>query len=636
MASSAAEVERANQSGAAALAAFEETEKRSARAKRELAQSQKIIAAAVERGALSEADAADRLAAAQERYDRTLTQTTDQKRRSAAAQDEMTRSIVSTQSSIDRLEASLDKGFAAQRRYETAVDRVNAAVERGRITQDRGAELISLAQTKYLGAASATAALGAATAAAATQGRNFGAVAQQAGYQIGDFASQVASGGSAVTAFVQQGSQMLGMFGMFGAVAGAALAIGGVAYQMWAARDAAKGATDEVSALTAEIKRLNEESAKRGAGNPAIRTNVRLEDLMSERARLVSMLPGTAGIAGADEMTAFIEAQAAAEVARIQGQIDAIDKLIREYDRLAIEQEQADVNTANLKRRGEEFEEQKRREAEAIREAARALQEEERVRQRFLSDVTALENALDPAAAATRRWADQQALLLKALDEGVLGLERYNELIAASDAAYRRATEQTVQVTEVQIRATREADSVARDLGLTFQSAFEDAIVRGEKLRGVLGGIAQDIARIIVRQTVTTPLAGLATSALSGLGGLISGLLSGPGDIRGPGGSTSVPFGGPRAMGGPVSGGTAYLVGEQGPELFMPGSSGRIIPNGQTGGVTVNQTIQISAGVAQTVRAEIAALMPAIKRQTVDAVADARMRGGSFAAAMGT
>lgn len=553
------------------------------------------------------------------------------------SQERMTRSLVSSQSSFDRLEASLDKSVAAQRRYEQVVDRVNAAVARDGGLRERGNALIAIAEQRYLAAATSTAALGAATAAAATSGRSFGAVAQQAGYQIGDFASQVASGGSAVTAFVQQGSQMLGMFGMFGAVAGAALAIGGVAYQMWAARDAAKGATDEVSALTAEIKRLNEESAKRGAGNPAIRTNVRLEDLMSERARLVSMLPGTAGIAGADEMTAFIEAQAAAEVARIQGQIDAIDKLIREYDRLAIEQEQADVNTANLKRRGEEFEEQKRREAEAIREAARALQEEERVRQRFLSDVTALENALDPAAAATRRWADQQALLLKALDEGVLGLERYNELIAASDAAYRRATEQTVQVTEVQIRATREADSVARDLGLTFQSAFEDAIVRGEKLRGVLGGIAQDIARIIVRQTVTTPLAGLAMSALSGIGGFFGGLFAGPGDIRGPGGSTSVPFGGPRAMGGPVSGGTAYLVGEQGPELFMPGSSGRIIPNGQTsGGTVVHQTINISVGVAQTVRAELASLMPAIKRQTVEAVADARMRGGSFAAAMGT
>jgi len=43
-------------------------------------------------------------------------------------------------------------------------------------------------------------------------------------------------------------------------------------------------------------------------------------------------------------------------------------------------------------------------------------------------------------------------------------------------------------------------------------------------------------------------------------------------------------FGGARASGGPVSGGSAYLVGEQGPELFVPGSSGSIVPNGSLGG----------------------------------------------------
>ena len=637
MASSAAAVERANQSGAAALAAFEETEKRSARAKRELAQSQKVIAAAVERGAITEADASTKLAAAQERYDRTLTQTTEQKRRSTSAQDEMTRSIVTSASSVDRLQASLDKGFASQLRYEQVVDRVNAAMERGRISHERGAQIISLAQQKYMAAATSTAALGAATAAAATSGRSFGAVAQQAGYQIGDFASQVASGGSAVTAFIQQGSQMLGMFGMFGAVAGAALAIGGIAYQMLAAKDAAKGATDEVSALTAEIKRLNEESAKRGGGQPGIRANVMLEDLMSERRRLVGMLPATGGASAASsEMQGFVEAQAASEVSRVQGQIDAIDKLIREYDRLVTEQERVDESTAVLKRRGEEFEDQKKREAEAIREAARAQEEAEARRQRFLSDVTALENALDPAAAATRRWADQQAMLMQALDANIIGLERYNELIAASDEALRKATEKNVEYLTGIERQTRENDNLARELGFTFQSAFEDAILRGEKLRGVLAGIAQDIARIILRQTVTNPLASFVMGGLSSaLGGLFGG--SSAGDIRGPGGSASIPFGGPRALGGPVAAGSAYLVGEEGPELFMPGASGRIVPNGQTsGGTVVHQTINISVGVAQTVRAEIAALMPAIKRQTVDAVADARMRGGSFAAAMGT
>jgi hypothetical protein len=636
MAASAAEVERANLTGAQALQAFEEAERRSAKAKGELARSQKLIAEAVQRGAITEEDAATKNAAAQTRYEQALLRTSEQTRRTSSSQEEMTRTIVSSASSMDRLQGSLDKGFASQLRYEQIVDRVNSAMERGRISQERGAQIISLAQQRYMSAATATAAMGAATAAAATSSRQFGFVAQQSGYQLGDFAVQVASGQSAMVAFVQQGSQFLGIFGAFGAIAGAALAIGGGIYMMFdKMAENAKAATDEVSSLTEEIKRMNEESAKRGAGQTGIRANVRLESLMAERNRLTGMMPTGGGAMASGEFQGVVEAQAAASVAGIQSQIDAIDKLIREYDRLVIEQERADESTANLKRRGEEFEAQKKREAEAVRDAARAQEEAERARQRFLSDVMSLENTLDPLTAATRRWADQQALLAQALDAAIISQERYNELVAMSDEAFRKATEkQTEYLTGIE-KQSRQNENLARDLGLSFQSAFEDAILRGEKLRGVLAGIAQDIARIILRQTVTTPLAGLVMGGLSSaFGGLFGG--SSLGDIRGPGGSASIPFGGPRALGGPVEAGSAYLVGEQGPELFMPGQSGRIVPNGQTGGTVVNQTIQISVGVAQTVRAEIAALMPAIKRQTVDAVADARMRGGSFAAAMGT
>jgi hypothetical protein len=49
-----------------------------------------------------------------------------------------------------------------------------------------------------------------------------------------------------------------------------------------------------------------------------------------------------------------------------------------------------------------------------------------------------------------------------------------------------------------------------------------------------------------------------------------------------PGGGGGNPDG-ERASGGPVSGGGAYLVGEEGPELFVPNSSGEIIPNGGQG-----------------------------------------------------
>ena len=47
-----------------------------------------------------------------------------------------------------------------------------------------------------------------------------------------------------------------------------------------------------------------------------------------------------------------------------------------------------------------------------------------------------------------------------------------------------------------------------------------------------------------------------------------------------------------RAAGGPVTAGTPYMVGEKGPEPFVPGQSGTIIPNNAIGGggTTVNVT----------------------------------------------
>jgi hypothetical protein len=46
-------------------------------------------------------------------------------------------------------------------------------------------------------------------------------------------------------------------------------------------------------------------------------------------------------------------------------------------------------------------------------------------------------------------------------------------------------------------------------------------------------------------------------------------------------------FGGGKAVGGPVSAGTSYLVGEKGPELFVPSTSGSIVPNG-AGQIVIN------------------------------------------------
>ena len=52
---------------------------------------------------------------------------------------------------------------------------------------------------------------------------------------------------------------------------------------------------------------------------------------------------------------------------------------------------------------------------------------------------------------------------------------------------------------------------------------------------------------------------------------------------------------GARAAGGPVTGGGSYLVGERGPELFTPGTSGNITPNNALGG-GANITVNVNGG----------------------------------------
>lgn len=97
------------------------------------------------------------------------------------------------------------------------------------------------------------------------------------------------------------------------------------------------------------------------------------------------------------------------------------------------------------------------------------------------------------------------------------------------------------------------------------------------------------------------------------LGGLFQGLVNfgmgmlggGPGGGGGFGGGFSQGikgfFGGGKAGGGSVSGGVGYMVGESGPEAFIPGRDGTIVPNSQLkgGGVTINQTINVKVEAPQ-------------------------------------
>lgn len=63
------------------------------------------------------------------------------------------------------------------------------------------------------------------------------------------------------------------------------------------------------------------------------------------------------------------------------------------------------------------------------------------------------------------------------------------------------------------------------------------------------------------------------------------------------------PFGGERAMGGPVNTGSSYLVGEKGPELFTPSRNGYIVPNRSLSGAgTINITVNGAVDPVSTAR----------------------------------
>lgn len=161
----------------------------------------------------------------------------------------------------------------------------------------------------------------------------------------------------------------------------------------------------------------------------------------------------------------------------------------------------------------------------------------------------------------------------------------------------------------------KEQARLAREIGGELAGSFENAVFSGGKLRDMLKGILDDMLRLLFREAITKPLAGAIAGALGGsiFGGL---------------------FGGPKAAGGPVSGGSTYLVGEEGPELFRAGSSGTIIPNdrlvGSGAGGTVNH-YNIDARGATTdavreLRAIMSALNASIEPRSVAAVRDADKR----------
>ena len=167
-------------------------------------------------------------------------------------------------------------------------------------------------------------------------------------------------------------------------------------------------------------------------------------------------------------------------------------------------------------------------------------------------------------------------------------------------------------------------DQAITGLGRSFTAAITGAQKFSDAIKQMAKSVIDSLIQMLIQKYIVDAAFGAITGAFGG------GTTSSTG---GGGGGSALPA---FASGGVATGGRPAIVGERGPELFIPSTTGRVVPNDQLGGggVVVNQTINVTTGVQQTVRAEIANLLPQISNAAKSAVADARMRGGGFSKAM--
>lgn len=178
------------------------------------------------------------------------------------------------------------------------------------------------------------------------------------------------------------------------------------------------------------------------------------------------------------------------------------------------------------------------------------------------------------------------------------------------DAMEQLTAEQTKYINLLGKREILETsiEKIAKQSGEIISQSLEDAIFAGQRLSEVLRALAQDLLRMAFREAVTAPLG-------TGLGSFFKNLF--------------------RAEGGPVASGSPYIVGERGPELFVPRSSGSIVSNDNLsgaamGGGGINITYNIASGVS---RAELGSLLEAERRRLKAEIPDMVRRGGSYRAA---
>lgn len=442
---------------------------------------------------------------------------------------------------------------------------------------------------------------------------------QMMGYQIQDIAVQLGGGMSPFVVLSQQGSQIASLFGPGGAVVGAMLAIAGAVAgpvvsslmrsteQTDRMKDAIKALREELNAVTEQqtIKALEKETTQLQKGLEMLSSPVR--SVRNEGEALLENITGvSAGWLSNSDL-----------ILKSQIRIRENNNLIKRQKSLIEE-----INAARMDEFGPSaddfYAEQLRLLKEAKAEQLRADAARVQSRADSLKAIEALESAqITQQERLTDSYQQQQYAIASALsneldsiqsslDKGVISTEEAEamKVAAVEDAnAMKLASDQQYYISSYQLalQDAQQREALNASMASSAQSLNDNLVAAleayGQESSDLgLAAIAVQKGLMVAQAIMGANMAAIQTQvAYAGLAAatlnpaLIEVGAARAEIVRGMGYASAAliaatEFAPARALGGQVTAGTTYLVGERGPELVTMGANGYVTPNDKIGG----------------------------------------------------
>lgn len=186
------------------------------------------------------------------------------------------------------------------------------------------------------------------------------------------------------------------------------------------------------------------------------------------------------------------------------------------------------------------------------------------------------EKALARVAVTKNEWEQKAKLANLNVEQQKKFQDEFNKWHEAATADAMKASRTPMEQLNAQWQNTTRMmqEATTRWANGATEAVVEFGMTGKASVRDFANSVLRDFLRIATQKYLTGRLFTAAES-----GGFFSSIAS--------------LFGGGMATGGPVSAGTAYMVGEQGPEMFVPRTSGAIVPNDRLGAGGANVEVNV-------------------------------------------